>query len=93
MAKGDEAIKNLVAEAARHIGIALAGIIHLVSPDVIVLGGGLIESMPELITDIVAGEARKRVMAGYRDGFEVHAAALGDDAGAMGAAAWAEMVI
>ncbi len=90
VAQGDAVIRNLVVEAARHIGMTIASIIHLLSPDVVVLGGGLIESMPELITEVVSSEARKRVMPGYRDGFQVHAAELQDDAGAIGAAAWAE---
>jgi glucokinase len=45
---GDKVIEQLVREAARQIGIAVAGIVHILSPDVIVLGGGLVEAMPEL---------------------------------------------
>ncbi len=90
---GDTAIEKLVQEAARHIGIALASIVHLMSPDVVVLGGGLVASLPEMICTIVEEEARKRVMPAYRDGFKVVVASLGDDAGAIGAAGWAEHVL
>ncbi len=86
---GDEAIEKLIREAARHLAMAVASIVHLMSPDVVVLGGGLIESLPEMIREIVSEEAKKRVMPAYRDDFDVRVAALGDDAGALGAAGWA----
>jgi glucokinase len=91
--EGDVAIERLIREAARNIGMAVASIIHLMSPDVIVLGGGLVESLPDIIRDVVHDEARRRVMPAYADGFEVVVASLGDNAGAMGAAGWAEHVL
>lgn len=90
---GDDAIVRLVQEAARHIGIAVASIVHLMSPDVVVLGGGLTESLADLICPIVEDEARKRVMPAYTEEFRVVAASLGDDSGVMGAAGWAEHVL
>jgi glucokinase len=90
---GDVAIERLVQEASRHIGIAVASIVHLLAPDVVVLGGGLVESLPDMICPIVADEARRRVMPAFVDDFKVVVASLGDDAGAMGAAGWAEHVL
>ena len=54
-----------------------------------VLGGGLVEAMPELFVDQVGKSARKRVMAAYKDLFKVCASELEDGAVALGAAAWA----
>lgn len=90
---GDAAVERLVVEAAKHIGMAVANIVHLIAPDVIVLGGGLVEGLPELICSTVQDEARKRVMPAFADEFKVVVASLGDDAGAMGAAGWAEHVL
>ncbi|MCA9054575.1 MAG: ROK family protein [Planctomycetaceae bacterium] len=90
---GDVAIERLVQEAARHLGIAVASIVHLLAPDVVVLGGGLVESLPDMICKIVQEDARKRVMPAFADEFKVVVASLGDDAGAMGAAGWAKHVI
>lgn len=90
---GDLAIEWLVEEAARHIGIAVASIVHLMAPDVVVLGGGLVESLPEMIRKIVEDEARKRVMPAYVNEFNVVVATLGDDAGALGAAGWAQQAL
>ena len=86
---GDEAIVNIVNEAARQIGFATAGLVHTIGPDVVVLGGGLVEALPDHITKIVEKTAREHVMKAYQKSFEVTVAVLGDDAGALGAAAWA----
>ncbi len=87
--EGDTIIESIVKDAARHIGIALAGIVHLLSPDCVVLGGGLVEAMPKLIVQTVTNTAKEHVLPSFRETFKVVAAELGDDATVMGAAAWA----
>lgn len=62
--------------------------IHLINPDVIVLGGGLVEALPDLYLEEVDRVARKNVLDCYTNSFEIRVAKLGDDAGAMGAAAY-----
>ena len=86
----DKTVRDIVREAARHIGIAVAGVIHILSPDVIVLGGGLVEAMPDLFIEQVTRSARKRVMSAFKDSFEVVNSQLEDDAVTKGAAAWAQ---
>jgi glucokinase len=88
IAHGDVVIHALVEEAARTIGLAVVNIVHLLAPDRIILGGGLVEAMEELIVGTVKKTARKHVMQAYRDRFDVVAAKLGDDASVLGAAAW-----
>lgn len=88
--KGDESIRFLVQQAAETIGLAVVNVVHLLCPDKIVLGGGLVEAMEDLIVGTVVKTARRNVMNTYRDRFDVVAAKLGDDAGAIGAAAWAK---
>ena len=85
---GDRAVRKLVETASETIGFAVVNIIHLLAPDKIILGGGLVEAMEELIVGTVKRTAKANVMAPYRDCFDVVAAKLGDDAGALGAAAW-----
>ena len=86
---GDKVVKRLVEEAAETIGYAVANVVHLLAPEKIVLGGGLIEAMEDLIVGTVRKTARANVMDVYKNRFEVVAAKLGDDAGVKGAAAWA----
>ncbi|KAA1260608.1 Glucokinase [Rubripirellula obstinata] len=86
---GDKVVKRLVEEAAETIGIAVANIVHILAPDKIVLGGGMVEAMEDLFIGTVKKVAKQNVMSVYKDRFDVVAAKLGDDAGAIGAAAWA----
>ncbi|MBN2243011.1 MAG: ROK family protein [Acidobacteria bacterium] len=86
---GDIAVEKIVREAARQIGVAAANAINLLAPDILVLGGGLVEAMPELFCGEVKRAAEERVMDSFRGTFRVVEAELGDDAAGMGAAAWA----
>ncbi len=88
--QGDSIIEQIVTDAAQHIGAAVAGVINLLAPDCIVLGGGLVEAMPQLFVKAVEKAARNRVLPESAVSFEVVAAELGDDACVMGAAAWAQ---
>jgi len=87
---GDTVIEDIVRSAATYLGAAVAMLVNLISPDTIVLGGGLVEAMPELYLESVSVSARARVLPSYRDSFRVVAAQLGDDATTTGAAAWAQ---
>ncbi len=85
---GDEAVKAIVQNAAEHLGMAIVSIVHLLSPDIVVMGGGLVEAMPELFVKEAQSVAKKRVLGSFKETFKVVAAQLGDDAAVQGAAAW-----
>ena len=86
--KGDEEIKELIEQASQTIGLAVVNVVHLLAPDTIVLGGGLVEAMPDLIVGTVSKTAKKNVLEPYKDRFKVVPAKLDDDAAVIGAAAW-----
>ena len=86
--KGDKQALRVVEEACEMIGYAIANVVLLICPDVVILGGGLVEAMPDLFLKEVTRVARKSVFECYRDEFEIKCAKLGDDAGAVGCAAW-----
>ncbi len=88
---GDKAVKQVVEEAAKVIGYAVVNVVHMLCPDKIVLGGGLVEAMEDLFLDEVRRTAHGCVMPVYKDRFKIVAARLGDDAGVMGAAAYARL--
>ena len=93
IASGDTVIESIVREAAEWIGNAATGLVHLLAPDTIVLGGGLVEAMPELFCNAVAESCHKNLLESYRHTYQVVTAELGDDASVLGAAAWAETEI
>ena len=88
IAAGDDVVAEIMRDGAKYLGIALAGAVNLLAPDIIILGGGLVEAMPRLYVDEIARTLAKHVMPSYQKSFELRVAKLGDDAGAMGAAAW-----
>ncbi|GIW95256.1 MAG: transcriptional regulator [Pirellulaceae bacterium] len=90
IALGDTVVEQIVRHAARALGLGVAALVHLLAPEVVVLGGGLVEAMPAWYVQTVHQAAREALMPAYRDLFEVKPAQLGDDATALGAAAWAE---
>jgi len=87
---GDTIIERIVRRAAELIGRAVGDIVNLLLPDVVVLGGGLVEAMPDLFVTGVEQAARQRAAPPFSKTFKVAAAKLGDDAVVRGAAAWAE---
>jgi glucokinase len=87
---GDKEVEEIIRKAAQWLGLALANTINLFSPDTIVLGGGLVEAMPELYLGEVERTANKIVMPTYKGTYKVKVAELGDYAAVRGAAAWAE---
>ena len=86
---GDQAVKAIIEQAAEHLGMSVVTVVHLLAPDVIVFGGGLIEAMSEQILPIVEKVARKRILPSLKDEFKLVEAELGDNAAVMGAAALA----
>jgi len=85
---GEEAARGAFAQAGYYLGIGLGIVINLLNPAKILLGGGVMTTGEFLLEPAVA-EARNR---SYRQSFAcvaVERAALGNDAGLIGAAAWA----
>ena len=83
---GDKAIERLVRSRASIVGAALSNLVDFLNPDVVVLGGGLVEAMPGLIRrqvrqSIDAHASRKAARA-----VKVVVAKLHRHAGTVGAA-------
>jgi glucokinase len=87
---GDVAIERIVRRAAGLLGVAVAEITNLLLPDVVVLGGGLVEAMPGLILKEVERAAADNMIPAFGKSLKIAAAKLGDDAGVRGAAAWVQ---
>lgn len=82
--QGDGPALKLLDEEARWLGVGLANLLHLYSPERVILGGGvgsLLPTMQERIRHTIG----ERAMAAFRD-VPVVQAALGRNAGLVGAA-------
>jgi glucokinase len=87
IAKGDTAIERIVRAACDHLAVGVVTLIHLLAPDVVILGGGLVEAMPSLFVDEVKRATDERVLPSMKGIYKIRVAALGDDSAVMGAAA------
>jgi len=84
---GDKVVEKIVRNAAKRIGDAVANVSNLLAPDIVVLGGGLVEALKDIFLDEVRDTVAKKVMDSFSKQVEVTVATLGDDAAVMGAAA------
>ena len=88
--EGDTLVEQIVRDAARQLGTAAGSIVNLLHPDIILLGGGLVEALPELYVKEVQSAANDQIMPSFKKSFRVCASELGDFAAIKGAAAWAK---
>jgi glucokinase len=86
---GDEHVEQVVRQAARTIGYSAVNLIHMLTPEVIILGGGLVEALSHLYLEEVKKVVSENVLECYKDIYKIKIAELGDDAGAIGAGVWA----
>jgi glucokinase len=93
IAAGDKEVEMIVRDAARWLGVGVAGCVNLLAPDCIVLGGGLVEALPALYLQEFEKSVRGSVMKAFQNTFSIKIAELGDDATALGAGAWARSEI
>jgi glucokinase len=82
---GDEVALEVVAEAGRHLGVALASLVNIFDPDVVVIGGGVTAGAGDLLVDPAREEMRRRALPPMNN-TPVALAELGADAGMIGAA-------
>ncbi len=88
---GDKVVESIVRRAGSFIGLAVGNVVNLLAPDLVVLGGGLIEALPKLLLEEVREAADAQVMDAFRGTFKVVTAELGDNAAITGAAALASL--
>lgn len=81
---GDSSAREALAELANDLALALSHVVHLIHPEVIVLGGGL-SLVGEPLRAAVAEALPRRVMKVFQPGLQVKLAALGEDAVPIGA--------
>jgi glucokinase len=84
---GDGPAREVVAQAGRHIGVALSSLANIFEPDLFVLGGGVMRA-GELLLEPARQELRVRALPPQNE-TRVVAAQLGPEAGMIGAATMA----
>jgi glucokinase len=74
---------KLLEEEARYLGIGITNLLHIFSPECVILGGGVAQIFDQLVGTITE-TVQKRAMPPFRD-VPIVAATLGSNAGLVGA--------
>ena len=88
VAAGDKQLKELVRRKAALVGLAMANVVNTLDPECIVLGGGLMEALGNVILPAAEESMRRHAMPDIASHVTVAPAKLGDMAIVMGAAQW-----
>lgn len=84
--QGDKLTEKVVARSAMYVGLGVAGLVNLLDPDIVVLGGGVVEAMGAWYVKRAAEAARPAIMSAALRDVPIVQSKLGDDAGVLGAA-------
>ena len=91
--QSDPLVTEVLQRASEVLGYACLTVRHLIDPEVIVFGGGVIEACSGFIMPIVEKIVAEDRLPGAREGGRVLVSALGDDAVVLGAVALARMQV
>jgi glucokinase len=84
--KGDKQVEELVRARLRISGIALSNVVNFLNPEMLVLGGGLTEEMPQLVRSEIHRGLRKYLPPEISRPLVIKMARFKNKAGALGAA-------
>ncbi len=89
--EGDELAKAAYRRAGEYLGIGVASFLHTFNPSIVIFGGGVSQVGP-LLFDSFHTSLQKHVFhPRYLEDLKIEIAALGDDAGLLGALALAQV--
>jgi glucokinase len=82
---GDALAREILKDAGRYLGVGLANVINLMSPDAVILAGGLTGAWNIYVQEAIK-EASRRAFKTLFDSVKIIPSSLGGDAGTIGAA-------
>ena len=85
----DKLTQNVFRKATKYLGVGIGSIVNFLNPDMIVLGGGVVEALDKDFIKDIRKAAKKYALPDTLKGVQIVRAQLGDDAGVLGAAALA----
>ncbi|MGQ9629805.1 MAG: ROK family protein [bacterium] len=91
--RGDKLADRILKETCVYLGIGVGGIINLLGPERVILGGGVIEALGDKMMPIIKETALNYTIGNAGDNVDIVRAKLGDDAGIIGAAVLAKQKV
>ncbi|MGI6374711.1 MAG: ROK family protein [Anaerolineae bacterium] len=84
---GDPVVQEAVAQAQHYLGLMVANCVNIIDPEVVVIGGGVLEKMGDVYLEPVRAVARQHfINKDDLDRVRIVTAELGDYSGVIGAA-------
>ncbi len=87
--QGDVVAMGILRRAGYYLGVGLVSLLHVLNPDVVVLGGGVMAA-GDLLLEPARAEIHRRALHERYAHVPIELAKLGDNAGLIGAALWAQ---
>jgi glucokinase len=75
-----------VRRAAHFLGLGLGGLVNVLGPEIVVIGGGVAQALGEPWLELIRTSARRQILTDPDGKIQIVGAALGDDAAVLGAA-------
>ena len=83
--RGDPVAVKEVHRAAHYLGLGLGGLVNVLGPEIVIIGGGVTEALGEPFLEPIRASAREQILVDPDGKIQIEPAALGDDAGILGA--------
>ena len=85
LACGQLATPECVQRAAHYIGLGMSSLTNVLGPEVVIIGGGVAGALGDPFVDLIRVSARRHMLTDPDEKIKIVRAALGDDAGVLGA--------
>ncbi|MGC8641223.1 MAG: ROK family protein [Isosphaeraceae bacterium] len=86
VAAKDPVALKAVQRAAHYLGLGLGSLINVLGPEIVIIGGGVVNALGDPWVELARTAARTQVLTDPAGHIKIERAALGDDAGILGAA-------
>jgi glucokinase len=90
VAAADPVALREVHRAAHFLGLGLGGLVNLLGPEIVIIGGGVAAALGPMFIDLVRNSARQQILVDPEGKIRIEPAALGDDSGILGASLMAQ---
>ena len=85
----DKLTLKVFKKVTKYLGVGIGSIVNFLNPEMIVLGGGVVEALDDTFLDDIRAASEKYALPNTLDGVQIVQAKLGDNSGILGAAALA----
>ena len=85
----DKLTLKIIKKATKYLGIGIGSIVNFLNPEMIILGGGVVEALDDTFLNDIRAAAEKYSLPNTLNGVQIVPAKLGDNSGILGAAALA----